>query len=84
VRAVLEDGVEPDARTAALTALLSSSGTLPQLHPAITWSGAVYTRGKELEKGSWGADAVNTAIASTNAAIAASAVAVSVATNSTT
>jgi hypothetical protein len=84
VRSVLVDGAEPDARTGALAALLSASGTLPQLHPGIPWSGAVYTRGKELEKGNWGADAVNTAIAGTNAAIAASAAAVSVATNSGT
>jgi len=82
VRSVLVDGAEPDARTGALAALLSASGTLPQLHPGIPWSGAVYTRGKELEKGNWGADAVNTAIAGTNAAIAASAAAASVATNS--
>ena len=84
VRSVLVDGAEPDARTGALAALLSASGTLPQLHPGIPWSGAVYTRGKELEKGSWGAEAVNTAIAGTNAAIAASTAAASVATNSGT
>jgi len=84
VRSVLVDGAEPDARTGALAALLSASGTLPQLHPGIPWSGAVYTRGKELEKGNWGADAVNTAIAGTNAAIAASTAAASVATNSGT
>ena len=84
VRSVLVDGAEPDARTGALAALLSASGTLPQLHPGIPWSGAVYTRGKELEKGSWGADAVNTAIVGTNAAIAASTAAASVATNSGT
>jgi hypothetical protein len=84
VRSVLVDGAEPDARTGALAALLSASGTLPQLHPGIPWSGAVYTRGKELEKGNWGADAVNTAIVGTNAAIAASTAAASVATNSGT
>ena len=82
VRAALVDGVEPETRTAAITALLSASGTLPQMHPGIPWSGAVYTRGKELEKGSWGAGAVATAIAMTTAAIAASAVAVSTATTS--
>jgi hypothetical protein len=82
VRSVLVDGAEPDTRTAALVALLSASGTLPQLHPGIPWSGAVYTRGKELERGDWGAKAVATAIASTAAAIAAGAVAVSIATTS--
>jgi len=82
VRAVLVDGVEPDPRTAALVALLSASGTLPQFHPAIKWSGKVYQRGKEFEAGNWGAAAVNTAIASTTAAIAASAAAASVAINS--
>ena len=82
VRAALVDGVEPETRTAAITALLSASGTLPQMHPGIPWSGAVYTRGKELEKGSWGAEAVATAIAMTTAAIAASTVAVSAATTS--
>lgn len=45
VRSVLVDGAEPDARTAALAALLSASGSLPALHADIPWSGAVYTRG---------------------------------------
>ncbi|BCJ68338.1 GOLPH3/VPS74 family protein [Polymorphospora rubra] len=71
VRAVLEDGADPDSRTAALAALLSASGTLPTFHPAIKWSGKVYKRAKELESGSWGADAVNTAVVRTAAAIAA-------------
>ncbi|QFU89387.1 GPP34 family phosphoprotein [Amycolatopsis sp. YIM 10] len=70
VRAVLEDGVEPDVRTAAVVALLSSSGTLPSLHPVPKWSGEVYHRGKEFEEGSWGASAVNTAVTRTATAIA--------------
>ncbi|MET4925154.1 GPP34 family phosphoprotein [Streptomyces sp. PSRA5] len=69
VRAVLIDGVEPDARTAALIGLLAASGTLPQLHRSIPWSGEVYKRAKELEQGSWGAEAVNAAVMRTVAAI---------------
>ncbi|MET7334956.1 GPP34 family phosphoprotein [Nonomuraea sp. NPDC005650] len=79
VRAVLEDGGSPDARTAAVIALLSSSGTLPALRPPLAWSAKVRERAKELENGSWGAAAVNTAVARTAAAIAASSTAVSVA-----
>lgn len=79
VCAVLEDGEEPDARTAAVIALLSSSGSLPSLHPAPRWSGQVYERGKELERGNWGAAAVSTAVTRTAAAVAASSVAVSIA-----
>lgn len=71
VRAVLLDGVEPDARTAALVGLLSASGTLPGLHRAVPWSGKVYKRAKELEQGSWGAEAVNTAVMRTMAAVSA-------------
>ncbi|RDD84343.1 GPP34 family phosphoprotein [Streptomyces parvulus] len=69
VRAVLVDDAEPDTRTAALIGLLSASGTLPSLHPAVPWSGDVYRRGKELERGSWGAEAVNAAVARTLAAV---------------
>lgn len=68
VRAVLLDGAEPDARTTALIGLLSASGTLPNLHRSIPWSGKVSKRAKELEKGSWGAEAVNTAVMRTVAA----------------
>ncbi|TWF93390.1 GOLPH3/VPS74 family protein [Saccharopolyspora dendranthemae] len=79
VRAVLEDGSEPDSRTAAVIALLSSSGALPTLHPTPKWSSRVATRAKEIEQGSWGASAVNAAVTRTAAAIAASSAAVSVA-----
>ncbi|MCI4044873.1 GPP34 family phosphoprotein [Streptomyces sp. TRM75563] len=71
VRAVLIDGAEPDDRTAALTGLLSASGTLPTLHRSIPWSGQVYKRAKELEQSSWGAEAVNAAVMRTVAAISA-------------
>ncbi|MFE1482572.1 GPP34 family phosphoprotein [Streptomyces fimicarius] len=71
VRAVLIDGAEPDDRTAALTGMLSASGTLPTLHRSIPWSGKVYKRAKELEQSSWGAEAVNAAVMRTVAAISA-------------
>ncbi|MDX3605208.1 GPP34 family phosphoprotein [Streptomyces sp. FL06-04B] len=78
VRAVLVDGAEPDDRTAALAGLLSASGTLPTLHRSIPWSGKVYQRAKELERSSWGAEAVNAAVLRTVAAVSAgTAVAVS-------
>jgi hypothetical protein len=78
IRAVLVNGAEPDARTAALTALLSASGALPMLRPQLAWSGPVIERAKALEQGNWGADAVNTAVVRTAAAIAASTAAVAV------
>lgn len=78
VRAVLEDGAHPDPRTAAVIALLSSSGALPTLHRTPKWSSRVAQRAKEIEQGSWGASAVSTAVARTAAAIAASSAAVSV------
>lgn len=79
VRSVLEDGSEPDSRTAAVISLLSSSGALPTLHPTPKWSSRVATRAKEIEQGSWGASAVNAAVTRTAAAIAASSAAVGVA-----
>jgi hypothetical protein len=53
-----EDGESPDTHTAAVIALLSSSGTLPTLHPIPRWSSTVYQRTKELEEGSCRATAV--------------------------
>lgn len=55
VRAVLVDRASPTPRLAALTGLLSASGTLPQFDPDIPWNSAVYTRAEELERGDWGA-----------------------------
>lgn len=83
IRTVLEDDAEPDPRTAAVIALLSSSGTLPMLRPPLPWSGKVHKRAKELEQGSWGAKAVDSAVSRTAVAIAASsaAVAITVATS---
>ncbi|MGI5147264.1 GOLPH3/VPS74 family protein [Plantactinospora sp. CA-294935] len=65
VRQVLVDGAEPQARVAALAALLSASGTLPQFHREIPWTSAVITRAKELERGDWGADAAAAAVTRT-------------------
>lgn len=65
VRATLVDGAEPTTRVATLAALLSGSGTLPQFHPAIPWTIPVITRGKELERGSWGAGAAAEAVVRT-------------------
>ncbi|MET0714471.1 MAG: GPP34 family phosphoprotein [Mycetocola sp.] len=62
VRAALVDGETPDSRTGASIALLSASGTLPQFHREIPWSGDVYTRGKELERSDWGASAASSAV----------------------
>ena len=73
VRAALVDGAEPDARTAAVIGLLSASGTLPSLHRVIPWSGAAHQRAKRLEQASWGAEAVNTAVLRTLAAVSAGA-----------
>ncbi|EGX54816.1 hypothetical protein SZN_36047 [Streptomyces zinciresistens K42] len=81
VRAALVDGVEPDTRTAALIGLLSASGTLPSLHRAIPWSGAVYTRAKRLEQASWGAEAVNAAVTRTLLAVSVGAAAAAAATD---
>ncbi|MEU6646896.1 GPP34 family phosphoprotein [Saccharomonospora sp. NPDC046836] len=78
IRAVLEDGESPDTRTGALIALLSSSGALPALRPPIKWSGKVYKRAKEIEKGHWGAEGVSTAVTRTAVAIAVSTAAVSI------
>ncbi len=69
VRAVLTDGEEPDTRTAAIVALLSASGTLPQFDREISWTGDVYTRAKALERGDWGAAAAGAAVARTIAAV---------------
>ncbi|MBY8870538.1 GPP34 family phosphoprotein [Micromonospora sp. PLK6-60] len=80
VRQVLVEGAQPPARVAALVALLSASGTLPQFHREIPWTSPVITRAKELERGDWGADAAAQAVTRTvtatvvNSAIVASTV----------
>ncbi|MGA4731893.1 GOLPH3/VPS74 family protein [Micromonospora taraxaci] len=65
VRDVLVKGVEPRPRVAALGALLSASGTLPQFDSDIPWTSPVITRAKELEQGDWGAGAAAEAVART-------------------
>ncbi|WP_422735667.1 GOLPH3/VPS74 family protein [Micromonospora sp. WMMD729] len=65
VRRVLVDGAEPPARVAALGALLSASGTLPQFHREIPWTSPVISRAKEFEQGDWGADAAGAAVTRT-------------------
>lgn len=82
--AVLDTGTDPEVRTAAVIALLSASGTLPMLQPPLPWSGDVYTRAKEIEGGSWGAEAVSTAVLRNAAAVSvASAVSLAAVTSTT-
>lgn len=69
VRAVLEDGAPPEPRVAALAALVSASGSLPQLHKEIPWKSDVITRAKALEQGDWGAGAAAEAVTRTTTAI---------------
>jgi hypothetical protein len=75
---VLADGAEPSLRTAALAALVSASGALPALHRDIPWSGDVYTRGRELQQGKWGAQIAGDAIAVAAAAMLSTALFVTV------
>jgi len=74
VRPVLAEGAQPTPRTAALAALLSASGSLPALYQDIPWSGSVFTRGQELERGDWGAAAAGEAVTRTTMAAALSSV----------
>lgn len=73
-RAALIDGETPEPRIGASIALLSASGTLPQFYREIPWSGDVYTRDKDLERGDWGATAAADAVTRTMAAVIANAV----------
>ncbi|GAB2626753.1 hypothetical protein Aab01nite_79610 [Paractinoplanes abujensis] len=65
VRETVVEGARPQPRIAALAALLSASGTLPQYGPGIPWTAAVVARAKKLEQESWGATATAAAIART-------------------
>ncbi|EXG82217.1 hypothetical protein CryarDRAFT_3376 [Cryptosporangium arvum DSM 44712] len=65
VRAVLVDGADPQPRAAALVALLSGSGTLPQFDPEIPWTPPVVARAQTLQRGNWGAATTADAIART-------------------
>lgn len=79
VRAALVDGVDPDPRIAALSALVSASGTLPQFHRDIPWTSPVIARAKEFERGEWGAGAAAEAVTRTMTAIIVNSVVVAMA-----
>ncbi len=81
VRPVLVDGADPTPRAGVLVALLSASDSIPALHRDIPWSGDVYTRGKELERGDWGAGAVGEAVTRTAVAVAMSSISTAIAIN---
>ncbi|WP_431874837.1 GOLPH3/VPS74 family protein [Micromonospora marina] len=78
VRQALVDGVQPTARVAALAALLSASGTLPQFHREIPWTSSVIARAKELERGDWGAEAAAQAVTRTVTATVVNSVVVAI------
>jgi len=69
LRSILVDGAEPSVRSAALGALVSASGALPAMYRDIPWSGDVQTRGRELQRGRWGARIVGDAVAAAAAAV---------------
>lgn len=69
LRSVLVDGAESSVRSAALGALVSASGALPAMYRDIPWSGDVYTRGRELQRGRWGARIAGDAVAAAAAAV---------------
>ena len=73
-RAALLGEADPSPRTAAIAALLSASGALPQLHPDIPWNSVVATRGTQFQHGDWGASAAASAVSRTMTAIVTSAV----------
>ena len=62
MRAVLNDGAEPDAHTAAIAALLSASGQLASMHADIPWSGAVHANAMKLQRSAWAATAAGQAV----------------------
>ena len=70
--AALVEGAEPDARTAALVALLHSIGRAHKVVPHEGLSSSeVRKRAKRIAEGDWAAKAVKDAIAASTAAIAA-------------
>lgn len=69
MRAVLEDGAQPDARLAAVIAVISASGTLVLLHPFPRWSGTVATRAKDIEQGNWIAAVLGITVIQTTASL---------------
>ncbi|MEY2848478.1 MAG: hypothetical protein RI885_1143 [Actinomycetota bacterium] len=79
VRPLLTDGAPANSRTAPLAALLSASDALPQFHPEIPWPGAVYTNGRRLQRGQWGAAAAGAVVAQTAAGVIAASFALNIA-----
>ncbi|MEV4477707.1 GPP34 family phosphoprotein [Nonomuraea sp. NPDC049504] len=79
VRATLVDGTEPDARTAAITALLSASANLHQFVPEIPWTSSVIHRAKEIENGNWAAAAAGAAVTRATIAVITAALSASAA-----
>ena len=82
---VLARGATPDARTAAVIALMNATDLLhrvfgvPGVHPKV-----IRARGKEIAQGQWAAKAVTDAIAAANAAVMASIAAATAATTAAT
>ncbi|MFB9662542.1 GPP34 family phosphoprotein [Glycomyces mayteni] len=79
VKAVLVGGEEPDARTGAVIALLSASGSLHQVlhYDELKWT-ELDKRARAVVEGRWAAEAVRNAITATNAAVASAATAAAV------
>ncbi|QVJ01466.1 GPP34 family phosphoprotein [Nocardiopsis eucommiae] len=77
MRSVLVDRTEPTEHVAAVTALVSASGTLPHLDRRIPWNSAVFGRAQELERGDWGAGAAASAVIRANTAVVINAMVVS-------
>jgi len=78
---VLVDGAEPAPRTAALVSLLAAVEAAAKVVPSADRR-AVKRRAKELARGEWAGAAVRQAVDAVNGAVAASIVAVTVATGS--
>lgn len=82
--AVLVQGIEPDARTGALVALLQAVDKAPA---SVAHDGVpkrdVRRRAKEVAEGAWAADAVKDAIAASTAAVMAGVTAATAATAAT-
>lgn len=81
--AVLQDGAEPDARTAAVIGLVYASGAMPALRPPLPWNSTTVARAQAIQQGDWGASAVEAAVTRTAAAIAVAAAASAIAVSGT-
>ncbi len=74
VRAAVVTGTEPDARTAALVALLHAVDLLPKLFPDQP-KRQLRARGKEVAEADWGGEAVRKAVQDVQTAVTASIIA---------